>query len=48
MYMWVVKQCTCGSNEFETDDDTTRCAECGRLAHFAYIPEKKESEERND
>lgn len=46
--MLVIKQCTCGSTEFETDDDTTRCAECGRLADLAYIPEKKESEKEND
>lgn len=43
--MWVIKQCTCGSTEFEIDDDTTRCAECGRLARFTRI---KESEDKDD
>lgn len=43
--MWVIKQCTCGSTEFETDDDTTRCTECGRLARFTRI---KESEDKDD
>lgn len=44
--MFVVKQCTCGSTYFdrESDDDTLRCAECGRLARFVYIPDDEEKE----
>ena len=42
--MFVVKQCTCGSTDFEyeNDDDVLRCAECFRLARIKYIPEKEE------
>jgi hypothetical protein len=45
--MFVVKQCTCGSTnfEFEYDDDVLRCAECGRLARFENIPDNEEKEE---
>ena len=47
--MFVVKQCTCGSTEFEyeNDDDVLRCAECGRLARFEYIPDNEEKEKWN-
>ena len=41
--MFVVKQCTCGSTEFEyeNDDDVLRCAECDKLASFEYIPDNE-------
>ena len=44
--MFVVKQCTCGSLEFEyeNDDDVLRCAECGKLARFVNIPDNEEKE----
>ena len=37
--MLAVKQCVCGSTEFEKeiDDDVLRCAECNRLARFTYV-----------
>ena len=44
-----MKQCTCGSTEFEheNDDDVLRCAECGKLARFEYIPDNEEKEKWN-
>lgn len=45
--MLAVKQCVCGSTEFEKeiDDDVLRCAECNRLAKFIYV---KTEENNND
>lgn len=42
--MIVLKRCTCGSTYFdkESDDDTLRCAECGKLAEFVNIPDDEE------
>ena len=47
--MFVVKQCTCGSTEFEyeNDDDVLRCVECGRLARFVNIPDNEEKDKWN-
>ena len=44
--MFVVKQCTCGSTEFEyeNDDDVLRCVECGRLARFVNILDNEEKD----
>jgi hypothetical protein len=46
--MWVLKQCSCGSTDFYDDCGTMRCVECDSVADLAYIPEKKESEEKDD
>lgn len=40
--MFVLKQCTCGSTDFDYEDDTLRCMECGKLARFEYIPDNEE------
>lgn len=37
--MFYIKQCKCGSLDFETeidDEQTTRCANCGRLATILW------------
>jgi hypothetical protein len=42
--MFVVKQCECGSTDFEkeVDDNVLRCAECFRLAKIVWQePENK-------
>ena len=45
--MFVLKQCKCGSTDFEyeNDDDVLRCVECGRLARFVNIPDEEEENE---
>ena len=43
--MFVLKQCKCGSTDFEYEDDTLRCMECCRLAEFEYIPDEEEENE---
>lgn len=44
--MLVLKQCTCGSREFEQepDDCVLRCAECGSLAMFEFIKDSEDEE----
>ena len=41
--MWILKQCTCGSKEFEhePDDDVIVCAECGCKARYEFIKESE-------
>lgn len=42
--MLTVKQCVCGSTEFEKeiDDDVLRCAECNKLARFTCVKTTEE------
>ncbi len=44
--MFFIRQCKCGSTEFEreSDDDVLRCANCCSLAQFGY----KNTSENND
>ena len=40
--MWMIKQCSCGCNDFEQepDDNVIVCAECGCKAKFVHYNEK--------
>ena len=44
--MLAVKQCECGSTEFEKeiDDDVLRCAKCNRLARFTNVKTTEEND----
>lgn len=44
--MFYIKQCKCGSFEFDLIDDTLRCAVCERLVIFQHRPDKEIKEER--
>jgi uncharacterized Zn finger protein (UPF0148 family) len=39
--MWVLKQCVCGSTEFEDDGEVILCAECGKRADFKFIKQSE-------
>jgi hypothetical protein len=44
--MFSIRQCKCGSTEFEQepDDCVLRCAKCWSLAGFSFIKEESEVE----
>lgn len=44
----IFKQCACGSNDFELEDDTWRCSNCGSLAQMRIAKGKKEKEEKKE